>query len=73
MSEEDFRVSQHEEVEAIKAMYPGDVEVPESGNPQFTISLYPQRGSSGGGGELENITFVKLHVTYPPMYPKVYD
>lgn len=69
---EDLLVSQNEEVEAILAMYPGDVEVGEDlQRPQFTISLYPQRGSSGGGAPLENITYVKLHVLFPPMYPKV--
>ncbi|CAL8138262.1 unnamed protein product [Orchesella dallaii] len=72
MSEKDARTHQHDEVEAIRAMYPGDIEVAESGNPQFTIHLYPQRGSSGGAGvSLENITFLKLHVMMPPKYPQV--
>ncbi|ODM96993.1 Eukaryotic translation initiation factor 2-alpha kinase 4 [Orchesella cincta] len=73
MSENDLRSNQHDEVEAMRAMYPGDIEVGESGNPQFTIHLYPQRGSSAGTGvvNLENVTFLKLHVMLPPKYPKV--
>lgn len=75
MSEDDFRASQHDEVEAIKAMYPGDIEVSGRRTSEFTIALYPQRGSSGGVpiANTENVTFVKLHVLLPPRYPKVYE
>lgn len=79
MSEEDSfarQQQQEDEVEALKAMYPGDIEVAENTkNPKFTIALYPQRGSSAGAGgnvSLENVmTYVKLFVSFPPKYPKV--